>query len=137
MTYSLVFGESVLNDAVSIVLLKTLASFYSVPFTTESFFLAVGIFLLNFIGSTIIGLLLSACISLILRRTKIGTHTPLEIIFLIGGGYVAYFIPDVFDLSGIVSIFFYGLSSRHYTYYTLSSITQTGTHWMFEYVNYL
>lgn len=124
-----------LNDAVSIVSFKTLASFYSVNFTVAVFFKAVGTFLLIFLGSTVIGLIMAALVSLILRRTDIGRdHKPLEIVFVVGGAYLSYFIPDFASLSGIVSIFFYGIASRHYTYYVLSEESQHGSHWIFEYV---
>lgn len=125
-----------LNDAVSIVSFKTMASFYSVSFTVAVFFKAVGTFLLIFLGSTVIGLLMAALVSLILRRTDIGRdHKPLEIVFVVGGAYLSYFIPDFASLSGIVSIFFYGIASRHYTYYVLSEESQHGSHWIFEYVS--
>ena len=123
-----------LNDAVSIVSFKTLASFYSVKFTVGVFFKAVGTFLVIFIGSTVIGLLMAALVSLILRRTDIGrNHKPMEVVFVVGGAYLSYFIPDFASLSGIVSIFFYGIASRHYTYYVLSEESQHGSHWIFEY----
>jgi hypothetical protein len=134
MTYSLVFGESMLNDAVSIVSFKTLGSFYTHAFSAATFFRAVGMFLLIFTGATLIGLLMAALVSLILRRSEIGrSHPPMEITFVVGGAYLAYFVSDFAHLSGIVSIFFYGIASRHYTYYTLTEESQNGSHWAFEY----
>lgn len=134
MTYSLVFGESMLNDAVSIVSFKTLGTFYSHAFSAATFFRAVGMFLLIFVGAFIIGILMAAFVSFVLRRTDIGrAHQPMEVIFVVGGAYLSYFISDFAQLSGIVSIFFYGIASRHYTYYTLSEESQKGSHWIFEY----
>lgn len=124
-----------LNDAVSIVSFKTLGTFYSHAFSAATFFRAVGMFLLIFVGAFIIGILIAAFVSFILRRTDIGrSHQPMEVIFVVGGAYLSYFVSDFAQLSGIVSIFFYGIASRHYTYYTLSEESQKGSHWIFEYV---
>ena len=53
--YSLVFGESVFNDAVAIVLFHTLASFENTPATLVASAVGVGLFVLTFICSTLIG----------------------------------------------------------------------------------
>lgn len=125
-----------LNDAVSIVSFKTLGTFYSTAFSAATAFKAIGRFLLIFSGAFLIGILVAVLVSLILRRTDIGrSHKPMEVTFVVGGAYLSYFISDFANLSGIVSIFFYGIASRHYTYYTLSEESQHGSHWIFEYVN--
>jgi len=124
-----------LNDAVSIVSFKTLGTFYTSPLNAATFFKAMGMFLLIFVGALIIGILMAAFVSFILRRTDIGrAHQPMEIVFIVGGAYLSYFVSDFAKLSGIVSIFFYGIASRHYTYYVLSEESQHGSHWIFEYV---
>ena len=62
--YSLVFGESVLNDAVALVLTKTLQDYAeqqancegdSCGFSASTFFIALGYFLLSFGGSFLVG----------------------------------------------------------------------------------
>ena len=53
--YALVFGESVLNDAVAIVLFRVLAGFLHAPVTAAAIFKAVGLFFLIFLGSMAIG----------------------------------------------------------------------------------
>lgn len=53
--YALVFGESVLNDAVAIVLFRVLAGFLHAPVTAVAVLRAVGTFLLVFFGSLALG----------------------------------------------------------------------------------
>lgn len=53
--YALVFGESVLNDAVAIVLYQVLSTFLHTPITSGAVAHAVGSFLLIFVGSLVIG----------------------------------------------------------------------------------
>jgi len=54
--YTFVFGESVLNDAVAIVLFQSLLKLYGVPeFTAELILKMVGFLFLNAFGSMLIG----------------------------------------------------------------------------------
>ena len=57
LLYNLVFGESVLNDAVAVVLFRTLEKFYSVDFTIKTFFTVIFQFIGVSIGSMTIGIL--------------------------------------------------------------------------------
>lgn len=53
--YALVFGESVLNDAVAIVLYRTLKLYLVLPVTALSILEGFGTFLAIFVGSVIVG----------------------------------------------------------------------------------
>lgn len=157
--FSLVFGESVLNDAVAITFFKcafAVSSFLcpcSCPthffrrtlvgfkeslathgeFTAGAFFEAVGSFLLLGLGSTLLGFVLGAINALILRRTLIKHHPPMEILFVMSFAYATYVLSDGVGLSGIVAIFFFGITTRHYTYYNLSETSKAGSMWLFTY----
>ncbi|XP_049850515.1 sodium/hydrogen exchanger 8-like isoform X2 [Schistocerca gregaria] len=117
---SLVFGESVLNDAVSIIQLKTLGSLYSDEFTAKTFFVGCLKFSVNLVGTILIGFLMAAFISFLLKRTTLGANRTYEIIFIFLAAYASYFLSEIASLSGIVAIFCYGINTRHYTYHTLS-----------------
>lgn len=53
--YSLLFGESVLNDAVAIVLCRTLSAFENAPVTLVASGVGLGMFIVTFVCSTLIG----------------------------------------------------------------------------------
>jgi sodium/hydrogen exchanger-like protein 6/7 len=68
--YALVFGESVLNDAVAIVLYRTLAGYQRGDVTAASVFRGVGSFLLVFLGSMALGVLVGVLAALLFKHVR-------------------------------------------------------------------
>ncbi|CAG9467333.1 unnamed protein product [Pedinophyceae sp. YPF-701] len=127
--YALVFGESVLNDAVAIVMYRTLREFMIREVSAGSFFRAVGTFLGVFLGSFCIGGVIAAASALLFRHGQFrgdnsGSHdehlTLLEVCLLLIFPYMAYMLAEGLRLSGIVSILFCGIVMSHYTIKNLS-----------------
>lgn len=134
--YALVFGESVLNDAVSIVLYTALITFQTKAVTAGSILAAFGLFVGIFAGALIIGVgsgILAALLFKHMVRHHYLFHTPvpcasrrclqelyhaenavLERIVVFCVPYIAYFVAEGLQLSGIVSILFCGISMAHY-----------------------
>lgn len=79
LLFYLVFGESVLNDAVSIVLFRTFSKFVGFRHTIASVFLAIFDFVLIFVGSTIIGVFFGCLSALILKALKFKTYCVHEV----------------------------------------------------------
>eukprot|EP01119_Soliformovum_irregulare_P006950 TRINITY_DN19360_c0_g1_i1.p1 TRINITY_DN19360_c0_g1~~TRINITY_DN19360_c0_g1_i1.p1 ORF type:complete len:578 (+),score=147.64 TRINITY_DN19360_c0_g1_i1:37-1770(+) len=120
--YSNVFGESVMNDAVAIVLYRTVKPFLdpSNHVTFGSIMIAVGQFCLIFAGSCIVGTIVALLSALWFKHTKFYNYPYLETAVLLLFAYASYLIPEGMSLSGIVSVLFCGMIMAHYTYPNLS-----------------
>jgi sodium/hydrogen exchanger 3 len=119
--YSNVFGESVLNDAVAIVLYKTLSGFLNVEVITAGyFFKAIGQFVVIFVGSMGFGIVIGLLSALTLKHTHVDKYPYLESAIVALFGYSSYLIAEGPQLSGIVSILFCGIVMGQYTYENLS-----------------
>ncbi|KAJ6249004.1 sodium/hydrogen exchanger [Anaeramoeba flamelloides] len=120
-----VFGESVMNDAIAIVLVQTFLKFHKSSELTAVFvFKSIGMFLGVFLGSIAIGSFFGFLTSLLLKHTKIRDFPLLEstVTFLIA--WISFFIPEEINLSGIASILFCGIINAHYTFNNMSEHSQ-------------
>lgn len=134
LLYSLVFGESVLNDAVAIVLFKTFTSFFDSgdEFTSGS----IPIILTNFtgisLGSVFVGVFIGLICSYLCKNTQMKKYPEYEIAMLFLFAYGSYSFSEAIQLSGIMSLFFCGIVLSHYNSYNLSSTSQITAHYMFK-----
>ncbi|SCZ99800.1 BZ3501_MvSof-1269-A2-R1_Chr12-2g03502 [Microbotryum saponariae] len=152
--YSVIFGESILNDAVAIVMFETLSQFHGEKIHVLSFFHGVGIFLLTFCVSMLLGVVFGLACSLMLKHSELGRYTEIEscLVFLIA--YTSYFFSNAVTMSGqflrirlitslamqaetvmyaagIVSLLFCGITLKHYAYHNMSHRTQRTSRYMF------
>ncbi|KAM0751512.1 sodium/hydrogen exchanger [Meredithblackwellia eburnea MCA 4105] len=129
--YSVIFGESILNDAVAIVMFETLSQFHGEKVHILSFFHGVGIFLLTFCISMALGVIFGLSCSLMLKHSELGRYTEIEscLVFLIA--YTSYFFSNALTMSGIVSLLFCGITLKHYAYHNMSQRTQRTSRYMF------
>jgi sodium/hydrogen exchanger-like protein 6/7 len=101
--YTVIFGESILNDAIAIVLFET-ARKYNDPnvgkLTPLSFFESIGVFLMVFFGSLFIGLLIGLATSLLLKFTHIRRDPKIESCVIILIAYASYFFANAIHMSG-------------------------------------
>ncbi|CAK9868912.1 unnamed protein product [Sphagnum jensenii] len=126
--YALVFGESVLNDAVAISLYRTLMSVRQHPLADHSLTTAVWSFLELFIGSLSTG---SFCSTLLLFLHN------LECCLIVLFPYFSYMLAEGLGLSGIVAILFCGILMKHYTFPNLSDSAQAFTAGFFQLISSL
>lgn len=77
--FYIVFGESVLNDAVGIVLFTTFAKFIGFTYTASSTLVALLDFVLIFVGSTLVGVLLGLLSALLFKHFDFKTCTLHEV----------------------------------------------------------
>ena len=108
-----------MNDAVAVAMYQTLLTFVTEPeFGTVQVFEALGLFVAKFVGSTIIGILLSMLVSYMLKRLRVQQHY-LALSIFVCTGYIAYTICEGAKLSGIMAVFFAGFALKHYAYYNI------------------
>ncbi|GMI07277.1 hypothetical protein TrVE_jg10657 [Triparma verrucosa] len=112
--FYLVFGESVLNDAVGLVLYETLAKFIGVEHSFESIAVAVLDFFIIFVGSTVLGVFCGLVASGLSKIIDF-RHTPLiEGSLFVLVMYAPFTVAEVLSMSGIVTILFTGITFKAY-----------------------
>ncbi|KAI1790520.1 sodium/hydrogen exchanger [Ganoderma leucocontextum] len=130
--YTVIFGESLLNDAVSIVMYETLSQFHGSDLTVSHLFHATGIFLLSFGTSMALGVVFGLGMSLILKHSSLSLYPSIETCLVALSAYMCYFFSNGLSMSGIVSLLFCGITLKHYAYHTMSRRTQRATKYIFS-----
>jgi len=132
MLYSLVFGESVMNDAVVIVLYNTFEGFLGGPIEASTLFGGVGLFFYTAIVSTIVGGLIGLFCCILFKYVDFTEHSTYELTLTMSFAYVSYFVAEFLHLSGIMSLFFCSIVLAHYNHYNMSRESQISTHESFR-----
>ncbi|TFK36573.1 Sodium/hydrogen exchanger family-domain-containing protein [Crucibulum laeve] len=130
--YTVIFGESLLNDAVSIVMYETLSHFHGTEVYLSSIFHGIGIFLLSFSVSMALGVAFGLAISLVLKHSSLALYPSLESCLVALTAYTCYFFSNGLHMSGIVSLLFCGITMKHYAYHTMSRRTQRASKYLFS-----
>lgn len=125
--YMIVFGESVLNDAVGFILFRASENYESGQILSTFY-----IFLIVAFGSLFLGIGVAILLSAILRFIHIHRYPPLETIFMIMFSYLSYVLADSLKLSGIMSVFWCGVAFNHYGAYSLSPYTTLTSRQLFR-----
>ncbi|KAL0488566.1 vacuolar protein sorting protein VPS44 [Acrasis kona] len=128
---ALVCGESVLNDAVAIVLFRTFVESYEET-AKHSLFGVIGSFIITFFGSIIIGAVTGFMTSLVFKHLNFKKTPALEFSFLMITCYTTFLIGEGLEMSGILAILTNGIVTSHYTHYNLSSSSKTAAHLCFK-----
>ncbi|PCH43196.1 sodium/hydrogen exchanger [Wolfiporia cocos MD-104 SS10] len=130
--YTVIFGESLLNDAVSIVMYETLTQFHGTEIYVSSLFHGIGIFLLSFSVSMALGVVFGLAMSLLLKHSSLTLYPQIESCLVALSAYTCYFFSNGLEMSGIVSLLFCGITLKHYAYHTMSRRTQRATKYIFS-----
>eukprot|EP00743_Colponemidia_sp_Colp-15_P009650 GILK01010556.1.p1 GENE.GILK01010556.1~~GILK01010556.1.p1 ORF type:complete len:586 (-),score=83.02 GILK01010556.1:269-1987(-) len=141
---SIVFGEGVVNDAISILLFRTIDNYVGAK-PTDSLNLdysATGMIFLQFVYLTVASLAIGIVVGLISSRLlkitpSLKDHPWKEtsIIFLVG--YMSYIIAELLDLSGIMTLFFCGVTIGHYGFYNISEKARQTTSISFNSISHV
>lgn len=116
---AIVFGESVLNDAMSIVLFVIFTSLLSEGVTLYLPVFAVAKFLVVSLGGIFFGLAYGVLASFITKYSDVRHVVQPFIVVLCA--YLSYITSEIFAVSGIVAILIYGIFSGYYAAYNISS----------------
>ncbi|KAI5138855.1 Sodium/hydrogen exchanger 6 [Manis javanica] len=138
--YALLFGESVLNDAVAIVLSSSIVAYQpagdnSHTFDVTAMFKSIGIFLGIFSGSFAMGA--ATGVSYVTKFTKLREFQLLETGLFFLMSWSTFLLAEAWGFTGVVAVLFCGITQAHYTYNNLSTESQHRTKQLFELLNFL
>lgn len=103
--YTVIFGESILNDAVAIVMFETAQRFHGAghgPASVGSLFKGIGIFFIVFTVSLLIGVFIGIGTALLLKYTYIRRFPKIESSFILLIAYSSYLFSNGCHMSGMV-----------------------------------
>ncbi|KAG9251544.1 Sodium/hydrogen exchanger family-domain-containing protein [Emericellopsis atlantica] len=138
--YTIIFGESILNDAIAIVIFETAQKYKkgdADSYGILSFFEGIGIFLIVFFGSLLIGVVVGVGTALLLKFTYVRRFPKIESCLIVLIAYATYFFSHGLHMSGIVSLLFCGITLKHYAYFNMSRRTQLTTKFIFQVMSQL
>lgn len=140
--YALLFGESVLNDAVAIVLSSSIVAYQPVGDNSHSFeamamLKSFGVFLGVFSGSFALGVATGVMTALVTKFTKLRDFPLLETALFFLMSWSTFLLAEACGFTGVVAVLFCGITQAHYTFNNLSPDSQDRTKQLFELLNFL
>jgi sodium/hydrogen exchanger 8 len=114
-----VFGESVINDGVSIVLFKVMEKFITEEVTTHEVLMGGVLFIRILFGSIGIGILAALFLAFVMKYARLHSHV-LEAGMVLLGSYAAYAGAEAVHCSGIIASLFCGIAMNHWTYHNFT-----------------
>ncbi|CAD8164329.1 unnamed protein product [Paramecium octaurelia] len=133
--FSVVFGEGMVNDAVSIIIFQavTILQQSGKSFEWYTPFEFIGRFLENCIISLLIGLFVGLFSTWCFKKCRFLTNsTTTETVFAFLMAYMGYSICEMLNLSGVISLLMIGIMMSHYQGYNISQLGRVTTRVTFE-----
>ncbi|GAB4835894.1 monovalent cation:H+ antiporter, CPA1 (nhx1) [Ancistrocladus abbreviatus] len=138
LLYSLVFGEGVVNDAMSVVLFNAIQSFDLTHIDARIGLQFSGNFLYLFFTSTVLGVICGLLSAYIIKKLCFGRHsTDREVAIMMLVAYLSYMLAELFYLSGILTVFFCGIVMSHYTWHNVTECSRITTKHSFATLSFL
>lgn len=141
--FALVFGESILNDAVSIVLTHSIDDFSVIYGRDPNYSIwrvmweCLFSFLHTFLASCSIGVVFGVITAITTKFTKLTESPLLESSLVVLMSYSSFLTAEVVDTSGIVAILMCGITQAHYTINNLSFDARERLKTLFEMLTFL
>merc|ERR1712012_18501 len=124
--YIVGFGESLLNDAVTVVLYHMFEAYVDIGvdnIQVNDVLKGFASFLVVALGGTVVGIIWGYVTGFVTRFTD---HARiLEPLFVFTMAYLSYLTAEIFHLSGILAITFCGITMKNYVERNISSKSQT------------
>ena len=123
--YFMVFGESLLNDGVSIVLYNSMGSLGDIQASSVdgsvdkiNYLLAILSFFTVVFGGLVVGICIGLLTSFIVKFTE---HTQvIEPFLILAMSYFSYVLAETFHWSGIISLIGCGIAQKRYAFLNIS-----------------
>lgn len=135
---ALIFGEGIVNDAVSIVLFKALTDWSKGDAGNAK----NGLSIVTSLASTIAYQMMASCVigitlALIVARIlfvhgELRQHPVHQTTLVLVFGYLSYFVAEAMGVSGILTIFVCAITMAHYTWHSLSLAAKLATKISFQ-----
>lgn len=140
--YALLFGESVMNDAVAIVLSSSIVAYQpsganSHKFDASALFKSIGVFIGIFSGSFVMGAATGVVTALVTKFTKLHCFPLLETALFFLMSWSTFLLAEACGFTGVVAVLFCGITQAHYTYNNLSEESTKRTKQLFEVLHFL
>ena len=138
--FSLVFGEGIVNDAVSIILFNTVMKQVKSNSELDAATMAnIGV---GFCGlaftSLFIGIAYGLGISYLLIRARSMTKSPvIECALIFSFAYLSYVTAEIYHQSGIITLLTCGVTMAHYAWYSLSPQGKQTSTIVFQFLGFL
>lgn len=141
--FYLVIGESALNDAIALVLFSAFGDLLrtahldgarTIAMKILEFFLAVAA---EAVGSPLLGVVFSMGTALMFKHIDLRLYPALELPLYMLLMYTPFVVAECFHLSGIVTIFFSGISARRYVAPNVSEETERNAEVIFKLASYM
>ena len=137
--FSIVFGEGITNDAVSIILFNAV-----LKFTTSGAELTAGTpaaimadFTTLAFKSLFIGVIFALLSAWVLKRFRMFSRNPvMESMMIFCFGYISYVASEGTENSGIITLLTAGVLMAHYTWYNLSPQGKQSSFIVFQFLGY-
>ncbi len=143
MLNGLILGESLINDAVAIVLCSSIEEYSKVSlqggevFEADAMVLTCLKFFTIFAGSVLLGAAVGSITALMTKFTQLKDSPLLETSLFSLMSYTSYLLAEICSMSGIVAVLICGIFQAHYTHRNLSPESQLRTRQLFETLNFL
>ncbi|KAG8386059.1 hypothetical protein BUALT_Bualt03G0109600 [Buddleja alternifolia] len=138
LLYSLVFGEGVVNDATSVVLFNAVQKLDVNKVNGRTAVHVLLSFLYLFSASTALGIAAGLLTAYVLRGLYFGRHSSVrEIALMVLMAYLSYMLAELFELSGILTVFFSGIFMSHYAWHNVTDSSRITTRHVFAMMSFI